>query len=82
MCVVAFCGEFVIPRFKMVPGKFQLLLEELVGFFDNLAKTNSPHRNTFLGGYVFAALFKRCLLLKNNCCIGGYVEPGAIFYFG
>ncbi len=46
---------FVIPRFKRVPGKFQLLLEELVGFFDNLAKTNSPRRNTFLGGYVFAA---------------------------
>lgn len=46
---------FVIPRFKMVPSKFQLLLEELVGFFDNLAKTNSPHRYTFLGGYVFAA---------------------------
>ena len=46
---------FVIPRFKMVPGKFQLLLEELVGFFDNLAKSNSPHRNGFLGAYVFAA---------------------------
>lgn len=46
---------FVIPRFKMVPGKFQLLLEELVGFFDNLAKTNSPHRNGFLGAYIFAA---------------------------
>lgn len=46
---------FIIPHFKMVPGKFQLLLEELVGFFDNLAKTNSPHRNTFLGGYIFAA---------------------------
>ena len=46
---------FAIPRFKTVPGKFQLLLEELVGFFDDLAKTNSPHRNTFLGGYVFAA---------------------------
>ena len=46
---------FAIPHFKPVPGKFQLLLEELVGFFDNLAKTNSPHRNTFLGGYVFAA---------------------------
>lgn len=46
---------FVIPHFKRVPGKFQLLLEELVGFFDNLAKTNSPRRNTFLGGYVFAA---------------------------
>lgn len=46
---------FVIPRFKYVPGKFQLVLEELVGFFDNLAKTSSPHRNTFLGAYVFAA---------------------------
>ena len=46
---------FAVPRFRMVPGKFQLLLEELVGFFDNLAKTNSPHRNTFLGGYIFAA---------------------------
>lgn len=46
---------FVIPRFKNIPGKFQLLLEEAVGFFDNLAKSNSPHRNIFLGAYVFAA---------------------------
>lgn len=46
---------FVIPRFTMIPGKFQLLLETLVGFFDNLAKSNSPHRNKFLGAYVFAA---------------------------
>ena len=46
---------FVIPRFKMVPGKFQMALEQLVGFFDNLAKTSSPHKNTFLGAYVFAA---------------------------
>ena len=46
---------FVIPRFKMVPGKFQMILEQLVGFFDNLAKTSSPHRNTFLGSYVFSA---------------------------
>ena len=45
----------VIPRFKMVPGKFQMALEQLVGFFDNLAKTSSPHKNTFLGAYVFAA---------------------------
>lgn len=56
---------FVIPRFKMVPGKFQLILEELVGFFDNLAKTNSPHRNGFLGAYVFAA--------------GAYVFVGTLF---
>lgn len=46
---------FVIPKFRYIPGKFQLLLEELVGFFDGLAKSNSPHRNGFLGAYIFAA---------------------------
>lgn len=46
---------FVIPGFKLVPGKFQLLLETLVEFFDGLAKSNSPHRNKFLGAYIFAA---------------------------
>ena len=46
---------FVIPKFRYIPGKFQMLLETLVGFFDNLAKSNSPHRNKFLGAYVFAA---------------------------
>ena len=46
---------FVIPRFKIVPGKFQMLLEEAVGLFDGLAKSNSPHRNGFLGAYIFTA---------------------------
>ena len=46
---------FVIPRFKRIPGKFQLVLEEAGGMFDNMAKTNSPHRNNFLGAYIFAA---------------------------
>lgn len=46
---------FVIPRFRYVPGKFQLLLEQLVGLFDGLAKSNSPHRNGFLGAYIFGA---------------------------
>lgn len=46
---------FVIPKFKYVPGKFQMLLEQVVGMFDGLAKSNSPHRNGFLGAYVFAA---------------------------
>ena len=46
---------FVIPRFKYVPGKFQMMLESLVGFFENLAKSNSPHRNGFLGAYIFGA---------------------------
>lgn len=29
---------FAIPRFKMIPGKFQLLLEQLVSLFDGLAR--------------------------------------------
>lgn len=46
---------FVIPRFQYVPGRFQLLLEQAVGLFDGMAKENSPHRNRFLGGYIFTA---------------------------
>ena len=56
---------FVIPKFSYVPGKFQLLLETWVGFFENLAKTNSPHRNGFLGAYIFAA--------------GSYIFVGTLF---
>lgn len=56
---------FVIPRFRNVPGKFQMILEEAVGLFDRLAKTNSPHRNRFLGAYVFTA--------------GSYIFIGTIF---
>ncbi|MCR4840168.1 MAG: hypothetical protein K5848_01360, partial [Lachnospiraceae bacterium] len=46
---------FVIPRFKPVPGKFQMFLETWVSLFDGLAKGNSPHRNKFLGTYIFVA---------------------------
>ncbi len=46
---------FAIPRFQLIPGKFQLLLEETVGIFDRMAKSNSPHRSGFLGAYIFAA---------------------------
>jgi len=56
---------FVIPRFKIVPGKFQILLEEAVGMFDGLARSNSPHRNKFLGAYIFTA--------------GAYIFVGTIF---
>jgi F-type H+-transporting ATPase subunit a len=56
---------FVIPKFKTVPGKFQLFLEEIVGLFDNLAKSNSPHKNKFLGGYIF--------------CAGCYIFVGTLF---
>ncbi len=56
---------FVIPRFQIVPGKLQLLLEEWVGLFDGLAKSNSPHRNRALGAYIFAA--------------GSYIFVGTMF---
>ncbi len=46
---------FAIPRFKMVPGKLQLAVETVVGMFDGMAKGNSPHRNKFLGAYIFGA---------------------------
>lgn len=56
---------FVIPKFTTIPGKFQLLLEEGVKLFDGLAKSNSPHRNGFLGAYIFAA--------------GAYIFIGTLF---
>lgn len=55
LVVAALIRIFVIPRFKYVPGKFQMLLEQVVGLFDNLAKSNSPWRHGFLGAYVFGA---------------------------
>lgn len=55
LAAAVFIRIFVIPRFQYVPGRFQLLLEELVSLFDGLAKANSPHRNGFLGAYIFGA---------------------------
>lgn len=82
---------FVIPRFKKVPGKFQLLLETLVGFFDNLAKGNSPHHNGFLGPYIFTAgllvffgTFAELLGFRavmgdlNACIVMGFMSYGVI----
>lgn len=56
---------FVIPRFKMVPGKFQLAIETVVGIFNDMAKGNSPHRYGFLSAYAFGA--------------GVYIFVGTIF---
>ena len=56
LILLALCLRiFLIPRFRNIPGRAQLLLEQAVGLFDNLARTSSPHRNRFLGAYVFAA---------------------------
>jgi len=46
---------FVIPKFTMIPGRFQSFLEWSVETFDGLAKSNSPHRNRFIGAYIFSA---------------------------
>ena len=46
---------FFIPRFQYVPGRFQLLLEQGVGLFSGMARSNSPWRCRFLGPYIFAA---------------------------
>ena len=46
---------FVIPRFKLVPGKFQIILEKLVEFFSDMANTNSHHKPKFVGAYIFSA---------------------------
>lgn len=47
---------FVIPRFSAVhPGRLQHLLELAVGFFDGLARKNSPHRPHIVGAYIFSA---------------------------
>ena len=59
------CRLFIIPRFKLVPGKFQLILETAVGLFDGMAKSNSHHLNKFLGAYIFTA--------------GAYIFTGTIF---
>ena len=56
---------FAVPRFKFIPGRLQLLLEEAVGLFDHMAKNNSPHRCRFLGAYIFG--------------VGAYIFVGTLF---
>ena len=59
------CRLYFIPRFKMVPGKMQIILETAVSLFDNMAKDNSKKINKFLGAYIFA--------------VGAYIFTGTIF---
>ncbi len=56
---------FAIPKFKIIPNKFQLLLEQAVGVFDGIAEEKSPHRNRFLSAYIFTA--------------GSYIFIGTLF---
>ncbi|MDO5026892.1 MAG: F0F1 ATP synthase subunit A [Tissierellia bacterium] len=45
----------LLPKFTYVPGKLQLMIESSVLAFNNMAKSNSPHKNVFLGRYIFTA---------------------------
>lgn len=56
---------FAIPKFKMKPNKFQIVLEQAVGIFDGIAEGKSPHKNKFLSAYIFAA--------------GSYIFIGTLF---
>lgn len=54
LLVAAILRIFVIPKFKIIPGKFQIIIEWIVSFFAGIATDNSPHRNKFLGAYNFS----------------------------
>ncbi|MBP5289169.1 MAG: F0F1 ATP synthase subunit A [Clostridia bacterium] len=56
---------FAVPRFKTVPGKFQAVIEWMVGFFSDMAEKNAPHKPRFVGAYLFGA--------------GAYVFFGTLF---
>ena len=56
---------FVIPKFRYMPGKFQMLLEEAVGVFDGMARGSSPHRSGFVGTYIFG--------------VGSFIFVGTLF---
>ena len=55
MAILLVAGIVLRKNISLVPGKFQLVIEKIVEFFDGLAKNNSPHSNGFLGCYIFSA---------------------------
>lgn len=57
LLAAALIRVLVIPRFRYMPGRFQMALEEVVGLFDGMAKNSSPHRFRFMGAYIFSAGF-------------------------
>lgn len=57
LLAAALIRVLVIPRFRYMPGRFQMVLEEAVGLFDGMAKNSSPHRFRFMGAYIFSAGF-------------------------
>lgn len=58
---------FAIPRFRYVPGKFQLALEEAVGMFDRMAKTSSPSSTVFSAPIFLPQALTFSLVRCLNC---------------
>ncbi len=46
---------FAFPKFKLVPDKFQSVIEKAVEFFSDMANGNSPHKPKFISAYIFSA---------------------------
>lgn len=55
LLAAALIRVLVIPRFRYMPGRFQMVLEEAVGLFDGMARNSSPHRFRFMSAYIFSA---------------------------
>lgn len=85
---------FVIPRFKIVPGKFQSILESFVLMFDNMNEENVSGRN-FMGAYVSGAAafiflgtmieligFRPAMADLNACIALGLLSFAFIIIFG
>ena len=65
LVIAALIRVFAIPRFSIVPGKFQLVLEQIVGLLDAQAGVKQPGKRTFVGAYIFA--------------VGVYIFLGTLF---
>ncbi len=63
--IAALIRIFAIPKFTIVPGKFQLVLEQIVGLLDSQAGVKQPGKRTFVGAYIFA--------------VGVYIFLGTLF---
>ena len=55
LIAAALIRVFAVPRFKRVPGRFQSVVEWIVGFFSDMAEKNAPHKPRFVGAYLFGA---------------------------
>ena len=55
LIIAALIRIFAIPKFTIVPGKFQCVIELLVEFFTDMASKNSHHKPRFIGAYIFSA---------------------------